>query len=319
MPSLRFALSDPCDRSLPRHGSRADRARQLRPADAGQSGAAVRRRRDGPAARRLPVGHLPGGGQPAGTRPAGALPVRLDDLQLPGAGDAAACGNDIDLLLRADGDHRAVEQEGHEGRHAEVGVGRPDQDREVVVVDLEQIGRRWIVGAAVGGVAGGIIGNKMDRQAEKIKSEIPGAKVERIGEGIEVTFDENNPDGSKAGVYFETNKYNISANSKLALNKLQKIFTEYPDTDILVEGHTDDVGTDAYNMKLSEKRARAVGDYLWQQGIPYARMIIHWYGESQPKVTNDSDTNRALNRRVQFVITANEKMKTEAKEQASKN
>lgn len=176
-----------------------------------------------------------------------------------------------------------------------------------------------IIGAAIGGVAGGIIGNKMDRQAEKIKSEIPGAKVERIGEGIEVTFDENNPDGSKAGVYFETNKYNISANSKLALNKLQKIFAEYPDTDILIEGHTDDVGTEAYNMKLSEKRARAVGDYLWQQGIPYARMIIHWYGESQPKLANDSDTNRALNRRVQFVITANEKMKTEAKEQASKN
>ena len=73
-----------------------------------------------------------------------------------------------------------------------------------------------ILGAVVGGVAGGIIGNKMDRQAEKIKTEIPGAKVERVGEGIDVTFDENNPDGSKAGVYFETNKYNISSNSKLA-------------------------------------------------------------------------------------------------------
>ena len=81
-----------------------------------------------------------------------------------------------------------------------------------------------IIGAAVGGVAGGIIGNKMDRQAEKIQKEIPGAKVERIGEGIDVTFDENNPDGSKAGVYFETNKFDISSNSKLALDKLQKIF-----------------------------------------------------------------------------------------------
>ena len=176
-----------------------------------------------------------------------------------------------------------------------------------------------ILGAAIGGVAGGIIGNKMDRQAEKIKTEIPGAKVERIGEGIEVTFDENNPDGSKAGVYFETNKYNISANSKLALGKLQKIFEEYPDTDILVEGHTDDVGTEDYNMGLSEKRARAVGEYLRQEGIPSSRLLIKWYGETQPKVPNDSDIDRALNRRVQFVITANEKMKTEAKEQAAKN
>jgi outer membrane protein OmpA-like peptidoglycan-associated protein len=175
-----------------------------------------------------------------------------------------------------------------------------------------------IIGAAVGGVAGGIIGNKMDRQAEKIKTEIPGAKVERIGEGIDVTFDENNPDGSKAGVYFETNKYDISANSKLALDKLQKIFAEYPETNILVEGHTDDVGTDAYNMTLSQKRATAVTDYLKAHGVASSRVISKWYGETQPKVANDSESNRALNRRVQFVITANEKMKAEAKKEAEK-
>ena len=173
-----------------------------------------------------------------------------------------------------------------------------------------------LIGAAVGGVAGGLIGNKMDRQAQKIKTEIPGAKVERVGEGINVTFDENNPDGSKAGVYFATNKFDISANSKLALDKLVKIFGEYPDTDILVEGHTDDVGAEAYNMTLSEKRARAVGDYLKNAGIPASRLNIKWYGEGQPKVDNDTDANRALNRRVEFVITANEKMKTEAKKEA---
>ncbi len=173
-----------------------------------------------------------------------------------------------------------------------------------------------ILGAAVGGVAGGIIGNKMDRQAEKIKTEIPGAKVERVGEGIDVTFDENNPDGSKAGVYFETNKYNISSNSKLALDKLQKIFAEYPETNILVEGHTDDVGTDEYNMTLSEKRAVAVTDYLKNAGVSSSRITTKWYGERQPKVPNDSDANRALNRRVQFVITANDKMKSDAKKEA---
>lgn len=175
-----------------------------------------------------------------------------------------------------------------------------------------------ILGAVVGGVAGGIIGNKMDRQAEKIKTEIPGAKVERIGEGINVTFDENNPDGSKAGVYFETNKYNISANSRLALDKLQKIFAEYPETNILIEGHTDNVGTASYNMGLSQRRADAVANHLKAAGVSPSRLITKWYGETQPKAENTTDANRALNRRVQFIITANEKMKAEAKAEADK-
>ena len=175
-----------------------------------------------------------------------------------------------------------------------------------------------IIGAAVGGVAGGIIGNKMDKQAEKIRTELPGAKVERVGEGIEVTFDESNPDGTKAGVYFETNKYNISSNSRLALDKLQKIFAEYPETNILIEGHTDNVGTDTYNLGLSQRRADAVGNSLQAMGISSSRLITRWYGESQPKVANDTDTNRAMNRRVQFVITANEKMKADAKQAAGK-
>ena len=176
-----------------------------------------------------------------------------------------------------------------------------------------------LIGAVVGGVAGGIIGSKMDRQAEKIKTEVPGAKVERVGEGIDITFDENNPDGSKAGVYFSTDKYNISPNSELALTKLEKIFAEYPETNILIEGHTDDVGSDSYNTKLSKRRATAVGDHLKAKGISQSRLIVKWYGESQPKVENTSTENRALNRRVQFVITANEKMKEEAKKEATKN
>src|ERR1700712_1019269 len=91
-----------------------------------------------------------------------------------------------------------------------------------------------LIGAVVGGVAGGVIGNKMDRQAEKIKTEVPGAKVTRVGEGINVTFDENNPDGSKAGVFFATNQYNITDNSKISLDKLIKVFGLYPDTNILL-------------------------------------------------------------------------------------
>ena len=86
----------------------------------------------------------------------------------------------------------------------------------------------------------------------------------------------------------------------------------------MVEGHTDDVGTDAYNLTLSEKRAVAVSSYLKQAGVSSSRIITKYYGESQPKVANDSDANRAMNRRVQFVITANEKMKAEAKKEAEK-
>lgn len=175
-----------------------------------------------------------------------------------------------------------------------------------------------IIGAAVGGIAGGIIGSKMDKQAEQIKTEIPGAKVERVGEGINVTFDENNPDGSKAGVYFATGKYNITSNSQLALNKLVKIFTEYPETNILVEGHTDNVGTDAANMLLSERRASAVGTALKASGLANNRLTIKWYGEGQPKVGNETVNDRALNRRVEFSITANEKMKADAKIEAEK-
>jgi outer membrane protein OmpA-like peptidoglycan-associated protein len=173
-----------------------------------------------------------------------------------------------------------------------------------------------IIGAAVGGVAGGIIGNKMDRQAEKIKTEIPGAKVERIGEGIRVTFDEANPDGSKAGVYFATNKYNIDANSKLALDKMVSIFKEYPETNLLVEGHTDDVGREVYNLSLSERRALAVTNYLKTTSMESSRIITKWYGETQPIVDNNTAESRSLNRRVEFVITANQKMKAEAKADA---
>jgi outer membrane protein OmpA-like peptidoglycan-associated protein len=174
-----------------------------------------------------------------------------------------------------------------------------------------------VIGSVVGGVAGGVIGNKMDKQAEKIKNEIPGAEVQRVGEGIIVTFSEKNPDGSKMGVYFDFDKSDITSNSKLALDKLIQIFKEYPETNLLVEGHTDDKGADAYNLALSERRAMAVGNYLKANGISPTRLTINWYGETQPKVENTTDANRAENRRVEFAITANEKMKEAAKQEAA--
>jgi outer membrane protein OmpA-like peptidoglycan-associated protein len=171
-----------------------------------------------------------------------------------------------------------------------------------------------ILGAAIGGVAGGIIGNKMDKQAAEIKTAIPGATVERVGEGINVTFDEKNPDGSQAGVYFANNQYNINSNAQLAILKLNNVFIEYPDTNILIEGHTDNTGSANYNLSLSERRANAVAAALLETGVSPTRITTKWYGESQPIMENTNDVNRALNRRVHFVITANEKMKAEAKQ-----
>lgn len=173
-----------------------------------------------------------------------------------------------------------------------------------------------IIGGVIGGVAGGIIGNKMDKQAEKIKNEIPGADVQRVGEGIVVTFNEKNPDGSKMGVYFDFDKSDLTSNSKLALDKMIQIFKEYPETNLLVEGHTDDKGTASYNLALSQKRANAVGDYLKRFSVTPSRLTINGYGETQPKVENVTDANRAENRRVEFAITANDKMKEEAKKEA---
>ncbi|WP_109438634.1 MULTISPECIES: OmpA family protein [Aquimarina] len=163
-----------------------------------------------------------------------------------------------------------------------------------------------VIGGVVGGVAGGVIGKKMDKQAQKIESEIPGAEVTRVGEGIDVVFDEN------SGVYFATNQSTINAKSKTNLNKLAGIFKEYPDTNIIVEGHTDSTGDDSYNMSLSQKRANAVTNYLVSQGISKSRLTTYAHGETLPKYDNGTAEGRAKNRRVELGIVANEKMKRDA-------
>lgn len=165
-----------------------------------------------------------------------------------------------------------------------------------------------IIGAVVGGVAGGYIGDRMDRQAEKIEQEIPGAEVTRVGEGINVVFDES------SGVYFDTNKHHVNTQSSATLNKLAGIFKEYSDSNILVEGHTDNVGADDYNMNLSKQRAQAVTTYLSGQGISSGRFTTNWYGENQPKYDNTTVEGRANNRRVELAIVASEELKKEAME-----
>lgn len=168
-----------------------------------------------------------------------------------------------------------------------------------------------VIGGVVGGVAGVIIGGRMDKQAQKIEEEIPGAKVERVDDGIVVTFDEN------SGVYFDTNKYNINAGSAANLDKLAGVLIEFGDTNVLVVGHTDSVGADEYNMTLSKKRAYAVTNYFSQnKGLSSARFTTDWYGESSPVASNDTAEGRAKNRRVNIVIVPNEKMKKDAEKEA---
>ena len=149
----------------------------------------------------------------------------------------------------------------------------------------------------------------MDKQAEEIKNTVPDAKVERVGEGIVVEFSSN--------VLFAFDKSNLSDDAKTNLDKLVKVLNSYPDTDIEVQGHTDSKGSEAYNQTLSEKRATAVSGYLVGKGITSSRLTIKGFGETVPKYDNETEEGRAQNRRVEFLITANEKMIAEAEKEAA--
>jgi outer membrane protein OmpA-like peptidoglycan-associated protein len=166
-----------------------------------------------------------------------------------------------------------------------------------------------IIGAVVGGTAGAIIGHDMDKQAEQIKNEIPGAKVERVGEGIQVEFNEK--------ILFDFSKSDLSDAAKTNLNKLVTVLSKYPNSNIEIQGHTDSRGTEEYNMGLSLRRANAVRDYLSSQGIGSSRMTVKGYGETAPAYTNETPEGMAQNRRVEFLITANDKMKADAAKQAN--
>lgn len=170
-----------------------------------------------------------------------------------------------------------------------------------------------VIGGVIGGGAGVLIGNKMDKQAQKIEEEIPGAIVERVDNGIVITFDEN------SGVFFDTNKFNINTASQNSLDKLAGVFKEYPDTNILVVGHTDSAGSDEYNRTLSKNRANSVTSYLTGKGLLTGRFTTQWFGEDQPTNDNSTAEGRAKNRRVNVAILPNDKMVEDAKAQSGEN
>ena len=162
-----------------------------------------------------------------------------------------------------------------------------------------------VLGGIVGGVAGNVIGRNMDKQAKEIKETLPGAEVERVGEGIKVTMKENM-------VNFGFDSSDLTSAAKANLDKLAQVLKNNMDTNINIYGHTDSKGTDAYNLSLSERRAAAVKSYLVAQGVSSSRMFTMGVGEKEPVASNDTDAGRAENRRVEFAITANEEMINDA-------
>jgi outer membrane protein OmpA-like peptidoglycan-associated protein len=164
-----------------------------------------------------------------------------------------------------------------------------------------------ILGAAIGGAAGAYIGNYMDKQAEEMERDLEGAKIERIGEGIKITFD--------SGILFDINGSSLRVPAQVNLQNLAKILNKYEDTEILIEGHTDATGTQDHNMDLSLRRAQSVANYIANLQVSPARFRIMGYGEDQPIASNETTDGRQMNRRVDVAIFANDKLKKMARDQ----
>lgn len=165
-----------------------------------------------------------------------------------------------------------------------------------------------ILGAVIGGAAGAYIGNYMDKQAEEIERDLEGAQVERIGEGIKITF--------ASGILFDVNSSTLRGVAKENLGKLAVILNKYEETEILVEGHTDSDGTSEHNRDLSIRRAQSVSTYVTQQEVIPTRFTIMGYGEDQPVADNATADGRQANRRVDIAIFANDKLKGVAEKKA---
>lgn len=162
--------------------------------------------------------------------------------------------------------------------------------------------RGAIIGAVVGGAAGAIIGHQMDQQAKELKVQIPGAVVERVGEGIQVTF--------ASGLLFDFDSDVIRADAGQNLTELAKSLQKYPNTDVLIVGHTDALGSADYNQTLSTRRAESAARYLETKGVAMSRSRVSGRGELEPLATNETEAGRQLNRRIEVAIYANKQART---------
>lgn len=165
--------------------------------------------------------------------------------------------------------------------------------------DLKNAGLGALAGAAVG--AG--IGYYMDRQQQEMQQQLQGTGIE-VQRTAENQLTLSMP--STSNVTFAFGRADLTPEAQNALDPIARILSNYPDSTISVTGHTDDVGSDADNQRLSEARATSVADFLVQRGVNRLRISQQGMGESSPKMPNTSDANRAINRRVELAIRANE-------------
>ena len=183
------------------------------------------------------------------------------------------------------------------GQGALIGAGVGGAVGAVVGNNTGSTARGAIIGAAVGGIAGTIIGNQMDQQAKEIKAAVPGADVQRVGEGIQLTF--------ASSMLYDINSDVVLPEAATNLRNLAASLAKYPDTDVLIVGHTDATGTADYNQGLSQRRATSAANYLMAQGVNSSRVRTAGRGEMEPVATNDTELGRQANRRVEVAIVAN--------------
>lgn len=163
--------------------------------------------------------------------------------------------------------------------------------------------RGAILGAAIGGAAGAAVGAVMDSQAEDLQDKLPNARVERVGEGINVIFD--------SGILFDVNSSTLRPEAQSNLRQLVTSLEEYEGTDVLVVGHTDSTGADDYNQGLSERRSDSARNFLIGAGLASDRVSAIGRGEMEPVASNDTLSGRQENRRVEIAIFASEEMQRE--------
>jgi len=196
-----------------------------------------------------------------------------------------------------------------EQKGAVIGAAAGGAAGAVIGTQTGSTARGAIIGAVIGGAAGAIIGHQMDQQAKELEQNIPGATVERVGEGIQVTF--------ASGLLFGFDSDVVRGDARSNLNELSRSLDKYDDSNLLIVGHTDAVGRESYNQDLSERRAESAANYLISQGVDRNRIDTRGLGETEPVASNETDSGRSRNRRVEVAIYASEEMRDRAKREAA--
>lgn len=197
-------------------------------------------------------------------------------------------------------------------RGAAVGAGAGGAIGAVIGNQTGSTARGAIIGAVLGGAAGAVIGRRMDNQARDLEGELgEGANVERVGEGIAVTF--------ASGILYPFNSVDILPAGRENLRNLAQSLQRYPGTEVLIVGHTDNVGSDAYNMTLSQRRADAARAYLVSMGVPGERIRTSGRGESEPVASNETPSGQQQNRRVEVAIFASQEYRQQILNEYGRN